>query len=133
MATDVSISTKELQRVASLAYEGQVASIMLCLRDDSSLTEESLVSEWESVELEGGGYVRQETTIGTGSYSQTNSRYELPTIDTQFTATGNLVYDAVVIFIGENDHPYAVLIETPNIVLVAGQTQTYRLSLNCDD
>jgi len=133
MALDVNISTKELQRVAALAYEGEVASVMLCLRNDESLTEESLVSEWEDAELEGNGYVRQEVTIGTGSYSETNARYELPAFDVQFTATDSLIYDTIVIFIGESDHPYAIFTENPNIVLVAGQVQTYRISLNCDD
>ena len=86
------------------------------------------------MEKSGSGYVRYSTTVGAGSYSASNARYELPTIDAAFTATGTgYSYDRVVLYIDGATYPHSVITETPNIVLAAGQTQTYRLNLNCDD
>lgn len=133
MALAVDVSTKELERVASLAYEGQVVSVILCLSEDESLTADSLVSDWENAELSGNGYARYTVTMGAGSYNPTSARYELPTFNAQFTATGNLVYNTIVVLVGTSSYPHSVLTENPNISLVAGQVQTYRISLSCDD
>lgn len=133
MALGIAFSTKELERVAALAYEGEDISVMLCLIEDNLFDENTLVSEWETAEISGGGYSRYVEEIGTGSYSSTNARYQLPDIFAEFNATDTLIYDRIVIFIGTSLYPYAVLEEDPNILLSAGQTQTYKISLNCDD
>ena len=134
MAVITSLSTKELARVAGLAYEGKTLKVMLCSIGGTSYTAESTVANWQSIEKSGNGYVRFSTVIGTGTYSATNARYELPVIDAAFTATSaGYSFDRIVLYIDGATYPHSVIVEDPNIVLVAGQTQTYRLNLNCDD
>lgn len=133
MAISTTISTKELQRVAVAAYEGATLKVMLCSVGTTGYTAESTVANWQSVEASGNGYVRYSEVIGAGSYNSTNGRYELPSIDAEFNATGTFSYDRVVLYIQGATYPHSVIEESPNIVLSAGQTQTYRLNLNTDD
>lgn len=134
MAILTTLSTKELERVAALAYEGETLKVMLCSVGVTGYTAQSTVTNWQSVEASGNGYVRYSELIGTGAYNSTSGKYELPTIDAEFTATGaGYTYDTVVLYIDGATYPHSILTETPNIVLSAGQTQTYRLNLNTDD
>ena len=134
MALTVSLSTKELERVAALAYEGETLKVMLCNVGATGYTSSSTVTNWQSVEVSGNGYARASTVIATGSYNGTTASYELPTYDAVFTATGSgFTYDRIVVYIDGATYPVSVLTEDPNIVLTAGQTQTYRISLNTDD
>lgn len=133
MAISTTISTKELQRVAAAAYEGKTLKVMLCSVGVTGYTAENTVANWQSVEASGNGYVRYSEAVGTGSYNSTTGRYELPNIDAEFNATGTFSYDRVVLYFQGETYPHSVLQEAPNIILSAGQTQTYRLTLNTDD
>jgi hypothetical protein len=134
MAVTTTISKKELQRVAASAYEGQTLKVMLCSVGATGYTAESTVANWQSVEKSGNGYVRYSEVIGTGSYNAGAGRYELPDIDATFTATGSgYSYDSIILYINGSTYIHSMLVENPNIALAAGQTQTYRLSLNTDD
>jgi hypothetical protein len=134
MAITTAISTKELARQAALAFEGETLKVMLCQVGLTGYTAESTVANWQSVEVSGNGYVRYSEVIGTGSYSGTAGAYLLPTIDAAFTATGaGYSYDRVVLYIDGATYPHSVIAEDPNITLLAGQTQTYRLNLQQDD
>lgn len=134
MAITVSISQKELQRIAYIAYEGYDIVVMLCSVGSSGFTAESTVSDWESVEKSGNGYSRFSQLIETGNYDVTDARYEMPAIDAAFTATGaGYIYDRIVIFIDGEDYVHSVITEDPNIALAADQTQTYRISLSTDN
>jgi len=134
MAITTTISTKELERQAALVFEGETLKVMLCQVGATGYTAESTVTNWQSVEISGNGYVRYSELIGTGSYSGTAGAYLLPTIDAAFTATGaGYSYDRVVLYIDGATYPHSVIAEDPNITLLAGQTQTYRLDLQQDD
>lgn len=134
MAITTTISTKELERVAALAYEGKTLKVLLASVGATGYTAQSTVANWQSVEVSGNGYVRYSALIGTGSYSGTAGAYLLPTIDAAFTATGaGYSYDRVVLYIDGATYPHSVITENPNITLLAGQTQTYRLNLQQDD
>jgi hypothetical protein len=134
MAITVDLSPEELARVAGVAYEGETLKVMLCVSGISGYTSENTVTEWQSLEIAGNGYARYSEVIGTGSYNTTTGRYELPQIDAVFTADGGVIsYDKVVLYIDGATYPYSVLTEDPNVVLVDGQTQTYRLNLNTND
>lgn len=134
MAITISLSRKELERVAALAYEGKTLMVMLASIGSSGLTAESSVTAWQGIEKSGNGYVRFSLAIATGSYNGTTGRYEIPDIDAAFTATGaGYSYDRVVLYVDGSTYPHSVLSEDPNITLAAGQTQTYRLSMNTDD
>lgn len=134
MALTAVISQKELERVAGLAYEGETLKVMLCTVGISGFTAESTVANWQTVEQSGGGYVRYSEVIGTGSYSSTQSKYLLPVIDAVFTATGaGYTFNTVVVYINGALYPYAVITEDPSIIILDGQTQTYRITLNTDD
>lgn len=134
MALTAALSTKELARVAALAYEGKTLKVMLCSVATSGYTMESTVANWQSVEKSGNGYVRYSEVIGTGTYDATDARYELPTIYAAFTATGaGYSYDRVVIYVDGATYPHSVLTEDPNITMSAGQEQTYQVDLNTND
>jgi hypothetical protein len=134
MALTTSISTKELQRVAAAAYETRTLKVMLCQVALTNYTAENTVANWQSAEVSGNGYVRYSVVIGVGTYSSGDGRYNLPTVDAAFTATGvGYSYDRIVLYIDGATYPHSVITENPNIVLSSGQVQTYRLNLNCDD
>ncbi len=134
MAVPTTISTKELQRQAALVFEGETLKVMLCQVGVTGYTAESTVANWQSVEVSGGGYVRYSEVIGTGSYNGTAGVYQLPVIDAEFTATGaGFTYDRIVLYIDGATYPHSVMVEDPNIVLLAGQVQTYRVDLSQDD
>lgn len=134
MAITVSISQKELARVANLAYEGETLKVMLCSVGATGYTAESTVANWQSVEKSGNGYARFSQVIATGAYDATDARYEIPAIDSAFTATGaGYTYDRIVIYVDGATYVHSVITEDPNIALAAGQTQTYRINLSTDD
>lgn len=134
MALSTTISTKELQRVAVAAYEGETLKVMLCSVGATGYTAESTVADWQTVEASGNGYARYSTTIGSGTYDALEGRYELPDIDAAFSATGaGYTFDRIVLYIDGATYPHSIITESPNIVLLAGQTQTYRLSLLTND
>lgn len=134
MAITVSISQKELARVANLAYEGETLKVMLCSVGASGYTAESTVANWQSVEKSGNGYVRFSQVIATGAYDATDARYEIPNIDAAFAATGaGYTYDRIVIYVDGSTFVHSVITEDPNIALAGGQTQTYRVALSTDD
>lgn len=133
MAITTSISQKELERVAALAYEGKTLKVMLASVGATGYTAQSSVANWQSVEKSGSGYVRYSVVAGTGSYNSTTGIYELPYIDAEFTASSSYTYDRVVLYVDGSTYPHSVLSEDPNITLQAGQTITYRLTLQTDD
>ena len=46
MALTTSVSVKELERIASLAYEGETIKVMLCSVGATGLTSASTVASW---------------------------------------------------------------------------------------
>jgi hypothetical protein len=133
MAQTISISQKELERLAVLVYEGETLEVMFCQVGLTGYTANDTVANWETIELSGNGYVRYTEVIGTGAWSNVDGAYVLPDIDAEFTSTGYYQYDRVVIFLTGATYPYAVITESPAITLVSGQTQVYRVSLRTDD
>ena len=136
MALTTAISKRELKRVAAASYEGRTLKSMLCNVGVSGYTEESTVANWQSVELTDPDYTRFSTTIATGSYSGTEARYQMPTINAVFSASSagdGLVYDRVVSYINGETYVHSVITEDPNIALAPGQTQTYQLDLATND
>jgi len=134
MAITTTISSKELERQAALVFEGETLKVMLCQVGLTGFTAESSVTDWQTAEISGNGYVRYSEVIGTGSYSATAGAYLLPSINAEFTATsGGYNYDRVVLYIDGATHPHSIIAEDPNIVILAGQKQTYRLDLQQDD
>jgi hypothetical protein len=134
MALTTSVSVKELERIASLAYEGETIKVMLCSVGTTGLTSASTVASWIATEQVGSGYARFSIVLGTGSYNTIDGRYNLPVIDAVFSATGaGYSYDKIVIYVDGSTYPHSVITEDPNIVLLAGQTQTYRITLASDD
>jgi hypothetical protein len=130
MSVNAVISSKELERQAALVYEGQTLKVMLCNAGLTGFTQESTVAQWQTVELSGNGYTRYSDEIGAGSYQGSEGAYLLPIIDAEFTASGvGYSYDRVILYIEGSTYPHSILIEDPNVVLLPGQVQTYRLAL----
>ena len=134
MALTTTISQKELQRLASLAYEGGTLKVMLCEVGSSGYTSENTVTQWQSVEVSGNGYARYSEVIGTGSYDAVDARYEMPAINAAFSATDDgYSYDRIVVYIDGETYIHSIVQESPNITLSVGQTQTYRIQLVTDN
>lgn len=133
MALTTTISQKELERQAALCFEGETLKVMLC-SPTVSLTAQDSVATWQTHEISGNGYVRYSELIGTGEYVALNGSYDLPEISASFSATGvGYSYDYVVVYIDGATYPHSILLESPNIALLAGQTQTYKINLRQDD
>jgi hypothetical protein len=128
------ISEKELERVAALAYEGETLNVMLCEVAAAGFDASSTVAEWQTTELNDFGYARFTTLIPQGSYDGVELRYQIPAIDAEFGAIApGYEYDRVVVYIEGSTYVHSVITENPNISLSGGQTQTYRITLICDD
>jgi hypothetical protein len=130
MAVSTVISSSELERQAALVYEGQTLKVMLCNAGLTGFDQEDTVAQWQTAELSGNGYARYSEEIGEGLYVGGEGAYLLPAIDAEFSASGvGYSYDRVVLYIDEAVYPHSILIEDPNVILLPGQTQTYRLIL----
>lgn len=133
MAVALTISTKELERQAKLVFEGKTYKLFLAT-NSGSLTADSTAAAWEAVEVSGGGYTAATGTIGAGSYSSGNARYELPTINATFTAgTGGFSYNTICLRIGTELYLHSVTVESPSITLASGQSKSYTITLAQDD
>lgn len=133
MAITVSVSAKELERIASLAYEGETAKVMLCA-NTNALTENDTVVSWQNVEIANNGYARYSQLITAGTYDTINNYYKLPDIVAEFNATNSgFFYDTVVVYIEGSVYPHSIFKENPTITLVAGQQQTYVIEIISDD
>jgi hypothetical protein len=134
MALTVQQSTKELARVANLAYEGETIKVALCNVGSTGYTAESTVTNWLTTEISGNGYSRFSLVLSTGAYDSVDARYEVPFFDAVFTASGSgFTYDRIVVYVDGATHPHSVITENPNIAMVPGQSKTYRILLSVDD
>lgn len=133
MAQITTISTKELKRQAAACFEGKALRVMLCSVGATSYDAESTVTNWQSVEKSGNGYVRFSGTLGTSTYNATTGRQELPYIDAAFTCSTSYSYDTVVVYFNGETYIHSLITESPNITLSPGQTQTYRITFSQDD
>jgi hypothetical protein len=134
MALTVQQSTKELARVANLAYEGETIKVALCNVGSTGYTAESTVANWLTTEISGNGYSRFSLLLSTGAYDSGDARYEVPFFDAVFTASGSgFTYDRIVVYVDGATHPHSVITENPNIAMVPGQSKTYRILLSVDD
>lgn len=82
------ITPKELERQGKLCYEGYGYKVFLIDDPTSTLTAASLATEWEALEVSGGGYAAETGIVGSGSYNTTTGRWEQPSISWTFAATG---------------------------------------------
>jgi hypothetical protein len=134
MALTVQQSTKELARIADIAYEGETIKVALCNVGSTGYTAETTVTNWLTAELSGNGYTRYSLVLSTGSYDSGDARYEIPYFDATFTASGSgFSYDRIVVYVNGATYPHSVITENPNIALVPGQSKTYRIQLVVDD
>ena len=134
MALTIQQSTKELARIADLAYEGETIKVALCNVGSTGYTAESTVANWLTAEVSGNGYARYSLVLSTGAYDSSDARYEVPFFDATFTASGSgFTFDRIVVYVNGVTYPHSVLTENPNITLVPGQSKTYRIQLVVDD
>lgn len=132
MAVTTTISAKELERQAKAVFEGKAYKLFLATQ--GALTPESTAALWEAAEATGGGYAAATGTIGAGSYNTGTARYELPVITGAFTATGGgFTYDTVCLKIGAELYLHSIAVESPSIVMAAGQSKSYTLTLVQDN
>ena len=134
MAITTTVSSKELQRIAALAYEGKTLNVMLCTLGVGTFNAESTVANWQTVEKSGNGYARYSEQIGIGSYSTTDGRYNLPNIYAEFTAGGvGYSFSHVILYITGQTYLHSMLVESPAVILLPGQSQSYKITLAQDD
>jgi hypothetical protein len=133
MTLSLSVSTKELERQATLCFEGLAYKVFL-VQNTSSLTAEDTAALWEADELTSPSYSAVTGTIAAGSYHVGNARFQMPQIVATFTAgSGGLTYDSICIKLGTETYLHSVITESPLINLLDGQSKTYTLQLAVDD
>jgi hypothetical protein len=124
------ITQGEIEYQAAQVLTGKTYKVFLAVA--GNLTVASNVSAWEAAELETvRGYTPLTGTVGSGSYSSANNRFEAPQIIGAFgPATGiGFTYDAVVIKLQGRTNAYAVnLLGTP-VTLSAGQSRGFQFTL----
>jgi hypothetical protein len=135
MALTVTITPKELERQAALAFEGQAYKVFLVSDPNATLDETSTLAEWEALELaEEKGYAPVTGTVAVGSYSTANAQYEIPAIEASFTGldTG-YTHDVVILSIGGAAYPHSVMRQSDAVLLQASQSIGYKFRLIQDD
>jgi hypothetical protein len=135
MPLTITITPKELERQAALAFEGKAFKVFLAYDPSQTLGMDSTLAECEALELaEANGYQAVTGTIGTGSYSETMNEYQLPFIEASFygTGTGN-THDTVILSVDNHSHPHSIMRQAAEVLLQAGQSIGYRFRLVQDD
>lgn len=143
MALTATLSKKEFERIAELAYEGLACRVSLH-GNNAGLTAESLMTDWDAVKLPAeNGY--EDFTVASlpagGLDPGSDDRWEIggttgpnTYIEAAFTAEGSgFSFDTVVVQVGGGTYPHSILVETPVVTVAAGQTQTYRIQLLIDN
>lgn len=125
------ITNGELEYEYGLILNGQAFKVFAAVT--GSLIATSTLAAWEAAELPAtAGYAAVTGTIAAGSLSNTTGRWEAPVLTGTFgPASGaGFQFDAMVIKIGNNrSRPYAVNIYPGPIVLAAGQSRGFSLTL----
>lgn len=145
MALTTTISSRELQRIASTCYEGKRIRVSLASVQGSGATVESTRVTWDSLKTSGGGYSDFTAVVATGAFDEADSRYEMGEetgantyIDATFTATGvGFSFDRVYVVLGtisggsvtEETYLHSLISESEAINLNSGASVTYRIQL----
>ena len=136
MAITTTITRAELARLAAAAYEGLPYRVCLANNATAGLTANSILAAWDGIGLSGNGYARVEGFIENGAFDETNLRYQMPVISSEFKASaGTLTYDTVytVIDDGYEETLHSIIVEAPPISLIDGASIIYRITLATDD
>lgn len=143
MALTSTLSQKEFERIAELAYEGLACRVSLHT-NATGLTAESTITDWDAVKLPASnGYQDFEVaSLPAGGLDPgSDDRWEIggtpganTYIEAEFTASGTgFTFNTVVVRIGTAAYPHSILVEAPSVTVAAGQTQTYRIQLLIDN
>lgn len=150
MALTITVSPKEMERIAGLAYEGKRVRVSLANLSSQTYTETSTVANWDTIKLSGNGYSDFTQVIATGAYDSTDGRYEMggttganTYIEAIYTASGSgFTYNRIYVVIGTSDgvggwteqlYLHSLLTENPSITIPAGTTIKYKIQLAVDN
>lgn len=150
MALTITLSPKEMERVAAAAYEGKRVRVSLANQTSTSYTENSLVSEWDSIKVSDGGYADFTAVLATGGYDATDTRYEMGAtagadtyIEAIFAGTGSgFTFNRAYVVIGtptgggeytEELYLHSLFTESPSLTIPAGTSIKYRVQLAVDN
>lgn len=150
MALTITLSPKEMERVAAAAYEGKRVRVSLANQTSTSYTENSTTADWDSIKVSGGGYADFTAVLATGAYDATDTRYEMGAtagantyVEALFTGSGagftfNRAYVVIGTPIGGGSYTdatyiHSLLTESPSITIPAGTSIKYRVQLAIDN
>jgi hypothetical protein len=136
MAATLTITPKELERQAGLAFTGKSFKAFLAYDPGAALSVASTTSAWEAVELAtANGYAAVTGAISSGgSYNTTQGRFEIPAITAQYTGSGvGYVFDCLVLVVDGATYPHSVTRWSSDQSLFSGQTRSYVINLLQDD
>ena len=122
----LTVTPKELERQAVEAFQGKSWRVFLALRQGTGLDLTSTIAAWTAEKVPtANGYTDVTGTVGTGAYNGTTAAYELPALESTFTATGaGYSYDSIIVQIDNSTYPHSVELLTTPIALAAGQSKT---------
>lgn len=135
MSLSITVTPKELERQAELCFVGKAYKVFLATDPEGAKGINSTISEWEEVELSQiNGYQPVVGTIGNGLYNSAAERFDLPTINAQFTGTGSgYEFDTMLIAIEDSTYLHSLIRFTEPVILQSGVSKSYLLKLVQDD
>jgi hypothetical protein len=136
MTLTVTITPGELERQASLIYQGKSFEVFLVSNSTqpTPLDATSTYAEWKAIEVAGNGYVTASGTVGFGAYNQTSTRFEVAPLVASFSAAGgDIVFDTICVKVGAGGYLHSIQVEDPAITILDGGSRTYLISLVQDD
>lgn len=136
MALTLTITPKELERQAGLAFLGKAFEVFLAYDPGATLGTGSTVTAWKALQLAAtNGYAAVNGTIGaTGTYNTTQGRFEVPAITAQFSGTGTgFIYNCMILVVAAATYPHSVTRWSSDQALLASQSRSYVINLLQDD
>lgn len=131
MGLTITITPKELERQASLAFVGKPFKVFLVNDPEFTLTDTSTLAECEALELpQSAGYLPVTGTIADGMYDDVAGEYRLPAIEASFTGSDvGHQHNTVVLSVDAALYPHSIMRQAETVALQAGQSIGFRLYL----
>ena len=107
----LTITPRELERQAQLAFENKLCRVFLCSDPAYELASTDTIATFENYRIpESGGYQDFTEAIREGAYSDARQRYEMPQINATFGAIEEgFFFDLIVVQIDSAEYPHSVI------------------------
>jgi len=133
MSLTLTVSNREIERQADLAFKLREYKIFLAVNPGGLLTADSLATDWLEAELNAvdcPGYAANLGSFGAGVWNPINQRIEFPQVQAVFQArNGAWSYDTVCLWLFGEDYLHSINVENPARELTDQQVSAYSYNL----